>query len=153
MDNLKHAKVIPLKEFGYAFFFEGCPPEVTSKIFAFSRESALPIVLKTLGFRRNDNRSYNEEYFHEVSQCSFAQYPKNKSEMENWFRNLPLKSEDNIYIIYPFEWVLMTTWGNFVPEWDTFWEPFYRVDIYNDTFDKGMFLGPEEIGYYAERNI
>ncbi|HEY3282147.1 MAG TPA: hypothetical protein VGN26_07725 [Armatimonadota bacterium] len=104
--------------------------------------------------RRWGPHALRTENYHAVSVCSLEGCDEADEERAyQWLRGLPVPLAEQVYVTC---WreppvVLATDWSTFTETWTDLWYPFDVVDVFDDSLEWAVLLGPEEFAVLAKR--
>lgn len=146
--------IIPIHNFTYAWRITdkqraSLSAAVLQHILPISSAGSKEICRRGRSFRCNKPPYVNTAYYHVMSHCSLeGTNTSNEDRIQHWFRQLPIKGTEQLYISWGDSVAIITEWAIFTEIWDNLWYPFDAVDIFDETMDWAVLFGPEEFAVF-----
>jgi hypothetical protein len=64
--------------------------------------------------------------------------------------SLPIRGSEEVYVSWSNDAALISDWSTFCLIWDDLWYPFDVIEVFDDSLDWAVLMGPEEYAIYVE---
>lgn len=144
--------VIQIEDTPFAWRFSGEPWGTLSNaqrsvIFPLSEKRGKDIKEAGRVLRQSYPPIVNTSLYRVISETSL----EDEHDVLCWLTFLPIIGSEGIYISWGDDQPVATAWDIFIQLWDDFWYPFDVVNIFDDTLQWAVLLGPEEWAVHIVR--